>query len=110
MGKELSDEKVFVALPAVLGVDIEGLSRRRRSDQEVADLVRLPHPLNYVPERPGDGLLVLAEPVQVVQDGELAVEIGAIGAGEDHAIGDLTFKDGAVNASTVDARLREHRR
>ena len=88
-GKKFLDEEIFVAVLAVLGIDVEACAAVGRGDQKIFQFVLLAEIADYVPEAGVDEeLLVVAEAVEEIEDGEVAGFVHVEIRGKNDAIGD----------------------
>src|SRR5277367_4847849 len=103
-GYEFPQQEVFVARTAIVGIDVEAGFARRSYDQEFAELVPLPKILGQIPAAgTHEGLLVVAKPVQEIQDRIAARDVGIVSRRQERAVGNLLAENFAFQRETFGA-------
>ena len=103
-GEKFLQQKVFVAVLAVLGIDVETGAAVRRGDEEILELVIASKVVDNIPEtRVDEELLVVAQAVQEIENGELSGLVGVEGGGEEDAVGNGPREDLARNGVALNA-------
>jgi len=102
--KKFLQQKIFVAVFAILCIDVEARAAVRRGDQKIFQFTFFALVFNEIPETGMDEeLFVVAESVEVVEDGEAFCLVGVEGRREDDAVGNAAGEDFAGEGVAFDA-------
>jgi hypothetical protein len=103
-GKEFLKEKIFVAEFVVAGIDIEGGFAGGGGDEEILEAAFFAKIFDQVPAVGVEkGLLVVAEAVKEIEDGEAARSVGVKAGRQEDAIRNGASEDFAGDGVALDA-------
>ena len=98
------EEEIFVAVFAVLGVDVKTGTAVRRGDQKTFQLAFFAEVFDEVPGAGVDEeLFVVAESVEGIEDGKVFRLVSVVGRRKHDAVGNVAGEDFAGNGIAFDA-------
>jgi hypothetical protein len=104
-------EKILVADFAVAGIDVEGGFAGGSGDEEILEAAFIAEIFNKVPAAGmEEGLLVVAEAVEKIENGEAAGFVGVKAGRQENAIGNGAREDFAGDGIAFDAAGGKKRR
>jgi hypothetical protein len=102
--EKLLEKEILVADFAVAGIDVEAGFAGRSGDEEILEAVFFAEVFDEVPAAGvEESLLVVAEAVEEIQDGETAGFVGVKAGGKENAIGNGAREDSAGDGVALDA-------
>jgi hypothetical protein len=103
-GKELLQKKILVTDFAVAGIDVEAGFAGGSGDEEILQMTFIAEVFDEIPAAGvEEGLLVVAEAVKEIEDGEAAGFVGVKAGRQKNAIGNGTREDFAGDGIALDA-------
>ena len=102
--KKFLEKEIFVAVFAVLGIDVKTRAALRRGDQKIFQLTFLVLVLDKIPESGMDEeLFVVAEAVEGIEDGKVFCFVGVERRRKNDAVGNIAGEDFAGEGVAFDA-------
>lgn len=109
--EKLLEKEILIADFAIAGIDVETGFAGGSGDEEILEAVFFAEVFDEVPAASvEESLLVVAEAVKEIEDGEAAGFVGVKAGGKENAIGNGTREDFAGDGVALDAAGGEGRR